>query len=571
MSYRFAIIGGGLTATSMVCQLVDKLKDPQSGARKCASDLFIDVFEKQNELGPGLPHSEQFVLPFHVTNMCAKDMTVRIARPNDFQAWALCNSRSVAEKFPELADALLETEAEHSRCRHYPRAIMGEYLKDQIGGAVRAAQDIGLNLTLNANSEVIDLVEIDGQMYLATKDSAGCRGRAGPFDGVLLATGHWAERRKHDNFFSSPWPAQELLRKIPSGAQVGVIGSSLSAIEVALTLTSDGQFSRRPDGELTYLPSGTPRKLTLYSRRGRLPRVRGRIGTRPNRYLTCERLLSAIAAHPYQLKLSMIFELLDRELAEAYGQRINWHLVVKPTGTPAALLEDDLARALKGDGPDGERIWQTALVQIFPVVREVYLHLEPAERERFDRDFNTHFFLHAATQPAINGEKILALMRAGIVSVVRLGNDYRLGQNDATGDFEVTYQGCEGKRCCDVFSYCVDARGQTRSVVSDSSELIQNLLRKEIVELEHITAARSGKSDSKDVFKTGSIKVDPDTHRIIRPQKSTANAYFSTRGEIGLFAVGAMTRGQIIDSSMAYGLARSTATVADLLIARLNS
>jgi hypothetical protein len=57
--------------------------------------------------------------------------------------------------------------------------------------------------------------------------------------------------------------------------------------------------------------------------------------------------------------------------------------------------------------------------------------------------------------------------------------------------------------------------------------------------------------------------VDPDTHRVLPPtgQKAAAG--------IDLFAIGAMTRGQIIDASMAYGLARSTATVADCLINRL--
>lgn len=568
--YRFAIVGGGLTATSMVCQLVDKLKGLRGGDRNRAKDLSIDVFEKQDVLGPGLPHNGRYVLPFHITNMCAKDMTVRITRPEDFQSWVMDNRLSLAEPFPELSGILGETGDEDVQCRHFPRAIMGEYLKSQIEHAARTAQEMGLKLTLHTSSEVIDLAERGGHMYLTRRDTADGHNRVGPFDGVLLATGHWAEASGHKNFFPSPWPAAELLRKIPSGSQVGVLGSSLSAIEVALTLASDGQFNRLPGGELTYVPSDAPRKLTLYSRRGFLPRVRGRIGSRPNRYLTCERLRKVIESHPHQLQLPAIFELLDQELAKAYGRPIDWHKVVKPAQWPETLLEGDLARALIGDGPDGELIWQTALVQIFPVVRELYLHLEPAERERFDRDFSTLFFLHAATQPTINGEKLLALIKAGIVEVVRLGSDYRLAAKTATKEFEIAYQGPGGRICHDTFTYCVDARGQSRSVVSDSSELTQNLLRKEMVTLEHMSTSGSGKSDLQNLYTTGSVLVDPETHRLVRPNKSTTTADSLDQGEIDLFAVGAMTRGQIIDSSMAYGLARSTATIADLLIAGLN-
>ena len=85
MSYRFAIIGGGLTATSLLCQLVDELERMGDGGRRLGPLLVVDIFEKHGTVGPGLPHNPAYVLPFHITNMCAKDMTVRISRPDDFQ------------------------------------------------------------------------------------------------------------------------------------------------------------------------------------------------------------------------------------------------------------------------------------------------------------------------------------------------------------------------------------------------------------------------------------------------------------------------------------------------------
>lgn len=553
----------------MVCQLVDKLETLQGEAPGCIEGLSIDLFEKQDVVGPGTVHNGRYVLPFHITNMCAGDMSVRAERPAEFQAWVLENRDLVAAQFPDLTAQPTGDRAEDGECQHYPRAIMGAYLKSQIEGAARTAGDIGVHLRFHSGCEVVDLDEIDDRIYLNIQNSSGSRLPEGPFHGALLATGHWAKPAGHDRWVPSPWPAAELLEKIPPGSTVGVLGSSLSSIEVALTLSSDGIFKRGSDGKLAYLPSETPRKLTLYSRRGLLPRIRGRIGRRRNRFLTAKRLLGLIAARPHRLTLSDIFELLDQELSAAYGRRMDWHRLLKPERGADALLENDLARSRDGDGPDGELVWQTVLVQIFPVVRALYLHLEPGERQRFDQQFNTHFFRHAATQPAVNGEKLLALMKAGMVSVVRTGSDYRLEADGATGDFTIAFRGPEGGLRRDTFSFCVDARGQTRSVDSDPSPLIRSLVSKRFVSLERGRAGSPDEDESEPGFASGSIVVDPQTHRVVSSEEEQSGGDWSAGDGVDLFAVGAMTRGQIIDSSMAQGIARSTAAIADMLIAEL--
>ncbi len=558
--YRFGVIGGGLTATALLCQLVDKLEDMGGEGRRLCKGLWVDIFEKQEVIGPGLPHNERFVLPFHITNMCARDMTVRAARAEDFQQWVLGNKDALAEVFYDQSEFFAGPEADVSGCCHYPRAVMGEYLKSQAKAAADLAEKLGMVAALHTDFEVTDIFEEHAETYLAGKDKGGICQTFGPFHGVLLATGHWFESAVQQNYFSSPWPASALLEAIPAGAEIGILGSSLSAIEVALTLSSDGSFKRRPSGELIYVPPRSPRKLTLYSRRGLLPRVRGPIGLRSNRYLSCEQLRRLIQDNPYQLRLIDLFELLDRELSAAYGYPVDWPKVLDPGEDRERMLRLDIDKSRSGDGPDGELVWQTALVEIYPVVRELYIHLRPDERRRFDHDFSTLFFSYAATQPVVNGEKLLALMQAGVVSVVRLGRDYGFDRKATTGVFEFSYRGSTGARHRDYYRYVVNARGQPRSVAADGSELTGNLLRRGLVKLEEPGTGQGAHGWSN---RTGSILVDPDTHRVLPPtgQKAAAG--------IDLFAIGAMTRGQIIDASMAYGLARSTATVADCLINRL--
>jgi uncharacterized NAD(P)/FAD-binding protein YdhS len=561
LPYKFAIVGGGLTATSMLCQLVDKLHHLGEKGQHISHKLTIVVFEKKTMFGPGLPHNDQYVLPFHITNMCAKDMSVRWGNPGDFQNWVQQNHETLKTLYPELIAALASPENRPPQCQHYPRAVMGEYLKSQFDDAVEAARDLGMSVELHANCEITDLFEHDEHFILSVKGNSNMLSEDCKADGVLLATGHWFETLETKNYFSSPWPASKLLTGIAAAETVGVIGSSLSAIEVALTLTSDGHFGRQPSGELSYYPSDSPRKIILYSRNGLLPRVRGHSGPRQNRYLTCEHIQQLIKDSPYQLTLSVVFELLERELTAAYGCAIDWQQVMRPTGDAIQILQQDIRDALRGDGPDGELVWQTILVQIFPVIRDLYLNLKLDERKRFDRHFTTLFFMHAATQPVINAEKLLALMQAGIVSVVKLGDDYHFKCNDATGEFKFIYKGPKGDTRCDAYHYVVNARGQPRSLESDKAALPRNLLQKKLIQIEENQAAESAQHVS---YKTGSILVDPKTHQVIRLGFDKA-----ALSNPAIFAVGAMTRGQMIDASMAYGIARSTAEVADYLLTQL--
>jgi hypothetical protein len=59
-------------------------------------------------------------------------------------------------------------------------------------------------------------------------------------------------------------------------------------------------------------------------------------------------------------------------------------------------------------------------------------------------------------------------------------------------------------------------------------------------------------------YKTGSINIDPKTHHIIKPTSKNI-----TTNSKAIYAVGAVTRGQIIDASMAVGIVHSVGRIAD--------
>jgi len=572
MGFTFAIIGGGLTATAMFSQFIDKVRDEIDPNLLNLTKVHIQIFEKQETFGPGFPHSDRNVLPFHITNMCAKDMGIRLENPSDFQEWASAHQHDLKALWPDLDDVSDNPD----RCNHYPRAAMGAYLKEKFQEAYQKAQELGLTVTLHAQSEVIDLEDKRNQICLTVKNLVSGSIFQCVADRVLVATGHWFKQMVGTAYFPSPWPAKNLRQKIPQGEKIAVIGTSLSAIEVVLTLTSDGHFIRDDANRLVFVPSADPRRFALYSRRGLLPKVRGKMGGYRNTFLTRENLERLILENRGYVKLEAVLDLLNSELKAAYGHSINWQAVINPTGAPADLLQQYLKDARIGDGPDGDLIWQTVLHQSFDMIREIYLRLSLEDRKHFDKEYTSVFFTHAATQPAINAEKLLALMRCGLVEVLKLGRNYQFVKNDSKGIYEFLYQNSAGGRQRDAYHYVVDARGQAKSIQSDPSLLMQNLVKRRIVQNEESQHVQSGKiqatlsagqqESNSLVYKTGSVRIDPRTHCIIRRDSGG-----KTNQSSAIYAVGAMTRGQIIDASMARGIVQSTATIANSLIHHLKN
>ena len=291
------------------------------------------------------------------------------------------------------------------------------------------------------------------------------------------------------------------------------------------------------------------------------------MGKYRNRFLTRENVERLIAENHGRLTLEAVFELLNSDLEAAYGHPIDWKEVVNPTTATADLLKQYLEDAAIGDGPHGELIWQTVLHQSFDMVREIYLRLGLEDRKRFDEKYTSIFFTHAATQPSINAEKLSALMKSGIVEVFKLGQEYQFIQKTPENGYEFVYTDRQGVKKRAAYRYVVNARGQAKSIRTDPSMLSKNLLKRGIVQIEEtqiLQQADQGNAPSANqlktgfqTYKTGSMWIDPTTHQIMRLASDG-----TTNRSNGVYAVGAMTRGQIIDASMAHGIVQSIAKIA---------
>lgn len=570
MSFRFAIIGAGLTGTSMLCQFIRRLRRKTRSGSIDPRRVHILVFDRQPVAGPGFPHNARFVQPYHITNMCADEMSAIYARPRDFSDWIERRRIDLSESLPAYRAILGDPDYRQPDCSHYPRALMGEYLKERFQEALQIAAGLGVKVDVHLDCEVTNIIDERKGVRIQVRDCRSGSDRRFFANQALLATGHWQRDDSAPGYFPTPWPAQRLLEQIPQGAAVAVIGSSLSAIETVLTLTSDGDFTSSASGALHYRSGPNPRRITLLSRHGLLPRVRARKMQFQPRYFTQENLRCLLKRRSGNLSLETIFALFDRELAAAMGKPFDWRTVTSPGGSPESRLEQDLRQACSGNSSSSSALWQSILRQCFPLVRELYLALSVADRERFERDFATLFFMHAATQPPVNAHKILALMRAGVVDIVKLGKDYRLIENA----FEPVYDFCFGEGNANrlSFRYVVDARGQQRSVSDDPSPLTRNLIQNGNILLDECARGEPTTTKNKTPSPTQSLQypgktlcIDTDTHQVLQIDRNGGIMRSKS-----LYAVGSMTRGQIIDVSMAKGLTRSTDCIARQLVDRLH-
>ncbi len=168
MKNTFAIIGCGLTGTSAFCQFIRILQEKAVRGKGRFSGIRIAIIEKQDRFGPGFPHSNQFVMPCHVTNTCPEDMGILSGKPSDFQDWLEAEYDRLLPQFTAFLD---DPAPSAGFCTHYPRTVVGEYLQSRFVESLEAARRLGCDVVLYPRCEALDAVEKKKKVTLFLKES----------------------------------------------------------------------------------------------------------------------------------------------------------------------------------------------------------------------------------------------------------------------------------------------------------------------------------------------------------------------------------------------------------------
>lgn len=339
-----------------------------------------------------------------------------------------------------------------------PRLALGRYFEDQFRALVERARAAGVSIQVMTDCRVVDAANTPDGIELTSVSPPSLRASKAIFDHVVLATGHqWPSRQKgRPGYYLSPWPASAL-SKIPA-TDIGIRGSSLTAIDAAVALAgSHGAFVRH-GGRLVYQPAPDTEafRLTMMSRKGILPEADFYfpLPHAPLDICTPEAVAALITQETGGL-LDEVFDLFRRELIQAdsayaaetaLGEATletfaQAYFARRAASDPFVWAAANLEEARANHAARVTVAWRDAILRMHEVVAAIVPHLDAAQFERFSRVFKPIFVDVYAGVPHESIERMLALHEAGKLEVLALGEDHAVDTQSPERGADVTIAG----------------------------------------------------------------------------------------------------------------------------------
>ncbi|MDQ2696829.1 MAG: FAD/NAD(P)-binding protein [Pseudomonadota bacterium] len=475
------IIGGGSASVSFLYSYLQLIP----GENELSTTIYL--VEKRGVFGPGAAYTADsasnilntktgFITPFH-------------DKPADFFNWLACNNEVWARRFPDFK---LEENS------YAPRPLFGIYLQSRMAWLIKQA--IARNVRIiQVDAEAIDVSQV-GSSYV-TKTNCGLNLTSDYvffFCGTLPAKPRGSVM-KSNRILSNPYPVTELPHKIPHDAHVAIVGARLSCIDAVIGLVENGHKGQ----------------ISIHSRSGYFPSVRGTQGRITPKFLTASYVESLVRSKG-KLRIKDIVGLVMREISLASDKIIHpaFQLPPPPPTDIQAYLREEIRLARE------PRFWQAVLYSTNAIIDQLWFALHDDDKSKFLNKYFSIFMSYRVSIPVENAVKILRYLESGQVRFhpgdfsVALGDDERpvISLKMDKGEKPMAYD------------YIIEATGSPRSVHHLESELVRNLLQKGTM-MPH---------------EFGGIVVDPMTYQLI-----------STSGRVNpsLYAVGELTTGTFFFTS----------------------
>jgi len=476
-STNVTIIGGGACGISLFIELFLQLRIANSHQK-----VAINIIEENEEVGKGLAFGTK--QPGHILNTQASLMGIHFAEPAHFSEWLKKHDSSVGN---EVVDNQGEDQA------FTTRRLYGDYLKEQFDYYFALAEKEGMAVNL-IHARAVNISREKQGFNIALSN-----GEIQLSDYVVLSVGTpvaklYEELTVHKTYFDSPWPSSKIIGHVPKNEDVGILGSSLSAIDALMTLADNEH-----EGAITF-----------YSLDGLMPRVQVE---EPEAY-TCE-FLTVSNLHKIQresLRCPTIFEVFRLFMKEAEhfeGSKIDWKKTGRAGDQAAELLKNDIKIAENGGD---------ALMNIPYALRyessQMWKLLDEADKLTFKKWLGGYWAANRHCMPLVNAKRINALFEKGQLKVVPKLKDVRFDDQE-----QVFILKCEGEEYHEKF--LINATGPASAVKDMKSELIANLAKDGLIESE----------------KVGGIKINTQTMQVITNGKSCPDFY----------ALGHLTNGLLLD------------------------
>lgn len=428
--------------------------------------LHITVFEASRSPGTGMPYSRAMNTDDMLCNAFSREIPP-VTR--SFLDWLKNQPAS------RLAEWNIAPDDVQSRA-FYPRTLLGGYLADELSALAEAASQQGHRVDVLDGHHVDDVMPVTDGMSIAGQTDHGA------FDcvvsDVILATGHvWPDAPRLDGLeLQSPWPAHRLATVAPG--RIGVIGSSLSAIDVALAIASTQGTFEPAGARMRWFPKGGAETISikLLSLKGVMPEADFHYAYpyEPFAIFTEDALEAEVAGGARGL-LDRTFGLLVNELQHADpaffdgadetarmvdGFAEYYFRKRQEIGGLRAVAESFDA-ALKSFGNRETIPHRYVLLRGHELFDLILRHLSERDFARFMDNLMPVFSDAYAAVPHRSVDHLLALYTAGVLELWATGETARYRQND-DGTIDVHL----GEEVL-VLDTLIDARGQRSAPVTD--------------------------------------------------------------------------------------------------------
>lgn len=462
-SKNIAVIGSGMTSTYLLKHMIDHAE----------SGCTINIIEKGPTFGPGMPYSEAWVNKEHLANSGSQEIPDLLQPMHE---WLKVQSDEWLREYNIERDKITPTAI-------YPRIVLGHYFADQFKSLVVRARQKGINVVLRSNTTINDIADCKDQDQVKLTITKDSHTTEETFDKAVIATGHsWPDRIKTEELLPSPWPASKLTRKV--NHPVGILGSSLSAVDTALTLADQhGTFSRDPAGKLHYtgLAHTENFKIVMHSRQGLLPDLRCHYQYPEHdveRYSSKIELERLRAQNNGFLPLNYMFDTVYKRAIKKVDQKFydrikDWTLEDFIRNITDERKNKDVFEWFKKEYAISEdslkfkkpQYWKEILDDVAYTISFNGQHLSAEDMIRFKRGLMPMVAYVVAFQPLESAEKMIALNEVGKLEVHATGKDLSIASNPDTPGATLRYQKGQGTHD-EHFKTFINSTGQQDTSIS---------------------------------------------------------------------------------------------------------
>jgi len=460
---RIALLGAGPSGLFMYKRLVE------SGI----SNLEIEIFERKQQLGAGMPYSVEGANREHITNVSGNEIPTIVT---SIQQW-------INEVDGNVLEPYNITPQNFNDYKVLPRLLFGTYLEDQFKLLQAKAQKLGITTVLHKGIEVTDIVdkpELD-QVFVEFEGSG-----IEAFDHVVICTGHnWPKTNegKVEGYFDSPYPPAKLALKI--NHPIAIRGSSLTAIDAIRTLArSNGSFTSNKAGMLDFEPAKGSEdfRMVMHSRNGLLPAVRFHLEDshlQNSSLLTPDEIEQNISKNDGFLSLDFIFEKDFKDLFKgkdpeffAYIKDMTIEEFVddamgfRENLNPFTLLRLEYEEAEKSIKRHKSIYWKELLAVLSFAMNYPAKYFSAEDMLRLQKVLMPLISVVIAFVPQTSCRELLALHHAGRLDIVAVGQESDVEIND-NGGITYHFTGDDSQHNSVRYKTFVDCVGQPHLAYED--------------------------------------------------------------------------------------------------------